>query len=44
MSQTIYDSLDESEVFALVRRMELLPQLIRRQQEELILDQVPLPF
>ena len=44
MSHTIYDSFDESDVFALVRRMELLPQLIRRQQEELILDQVPLPF
>ena len=44
MSLSIYDSFDESEAFALVRRMELLPQLIRRQQEELILDQVPLPF
>ena len=34
---------DESEIAALVRRMELLSQLIRRQQEELILEQVPLP-
>ena len=27
MSLSIYDSFDESEAFALVRRMELLPQL-----------------
>jgi len=33
----------ESEIAALVQRMELLPQLVRRQQEELILEQVPLP-
>ena len=33
----------ESEIAALVRRMELLPQLVRRQQEELILEQVLLP-
>lgn len=35
--------LDESEIAALVRRMDLLPQLLRRQQEELILEQVSLP-
>ena len=34
---------DESEIAALVHRMELLPQLVRRQQEELILQHVPLP-
>ena len=27
---------EESEIAALVHRMELLPQLVRRQQEELI--------
>ena len=32
----------ESEIAALVRRMELLPKLVRRQQEELILEKVPL--
>ena len=34
---------DDREIAALVQRMELLPQLVRRQQEELIIDQVPLP-
>ena len=34
---------DESEIAALVRRMELLPQLVRRHQEELIVEQVPIP-
>ena len=33
----------ESEIVSLVQRMDLLPQLVRRQQEELILEQVPLP-
>ena len=37
------DLFNESEIAALVQRMELLPQLVRRQQEELILEQVPLP-
>ena len=37
------DLLAESEIAALVRRMELLPQLVRRQQEELIIDEVRLP-
>ena len=35
--------LTESQIAGLVRRMDLLPQLVRRQQEELIVDQVPLP-
>ena len=35
--------LSESEICALVRRMELLPQLLRRQQEEAIAATVPLP-
>ena len=43
MSTSIYDLLDDSEISALVRRLELIPQLIRRQQEELILQQVPIP-
>ena len=33
----------ESEIRSLVQRMELLPQLVRRQQEELILEEVSLP-
>ena len=37
--QTLFD---ESEIAALVYRMELLPKLVRRQQEELILEKVPL--
>ena len=32
----------DSEIAALVRRMELFPQLVRQQQEELIIAQVPL--
>ena len=44
MSNPIQSSFDESEIVALVRRMELLPQLVRRQQEELILDLVPISF
>ena len=34
---------DDSEIASLVKRMELLPKLVRRQQEELILEQVSLP-
>ena len=34
---------DEKEIVALVQRMELLPQLVLRQQEELIVKEVPLP-
>ena len=43
MNNPIHALLAESEIAALVQRMELLPQLVRRQQEELILEQVPLP-
>ena len=43
MNNPIHASLAESEIAALVQRMELLPQLVRRQQEELIVEQVPLP-
>ena len=39
---SIIQSLTESEIAALVQRMELLPQLVRRQQEELIVQQVSL--
>ncbi|MCP9775648.1 peptidylprolyl isomerase [Cyanobium sp. WAJ14-Wanaka] len=35
--------LADDEVLALVRRMELLPQLVRRQQEEAIINCVDLP-
>ena len=39
-----FDSLfTESETVALVKRMDLLPQLVRRQQEELIVAKVALP-
>ena len=34
---------EESEIVSLVQRMELFPQLVRRRQEEMILEQVPLP-
>ena len=44
MTNTLLQTLfAESEIAALVQRMELLPKLVRRQQEELILEQVPLP-
>ena len=43
MSKPYEVPFSESEIVALVGRMELLPQLVRRQQEELILDKVPLP-
>ena len=43
MSKPLLALFDEREIAALVQRMELLPQLVRRQQEELIVDQVPLP-
>ena len=33
---------DQKEIAALVQRLGLLPQLVRRQQEELILEKVPL--
>ena len=42
MSISINDLFDDSEISALVRRLELIPQLIRRQQEELILQKVPI--
>ena len=42
MSNLMLDLFSESQIAALVRRMELLPQLVRRQQEELILEQVPI--
>ena len=42
MFNSLQALFSESEIVALVRRMELLPQLVRRQQEELILDQVPI--
>ena len=34
--------ITESEITAFVRRMDLLPRLVRRQQEELILERVPI--
>ena len=34
---------DEKEIVALAQRLELLPQLVLRQQEELIVKEVPLP-
>ena len=37
MSNPVHGLLSESDIASLARRMELLPQLIRRQQEELIL-------
>ena len=43
MSHFIRDILSESEIVSLVRRMELIPSLVRQQQEELIIEQVPLP-
>ena len=43
MSDSSLALLTESEIVALVRRIDLLPQLVRRQQEELIVEQVPLP-
>lgn len=43
MSNTMRALFDESEIASLVKRMELLPKLVRRQQEELILEHVPLP-
>ena len=43
MSNPVHGLLSESDIASLARRMELLPQLIRRQQEELILESVSLP-
>ena len=43
MSNHIQSLLSEPEIVALVRRMQLLPKLVRRQQEELIVEEVPLP-
>ena len=42
MSNFMKNLLSDSEIAGLVMRLELLPQLIRRQQEELILEQVPI--
>ena len=42
MPNPIKDLISESEIAALVQRMEFVPKLIRRQQEELIIDQVAL--
>ena len=42
MSHPCKSLIVESEIAALVKRMELLPQLLRRQQEELIVEKVPL--
>ena len=42
MSNPLTALFDEREIAALVQRMELLPQLVRRQQEELILERAPL--
>ena len=42
MTSIIQSLFTESEIAALVQRMELLPQLVRRQQEELIVQQVSL--
>ena len=42
MRNPIETILAELDIPALVRRMELLPKLVRRQQEDLILEQVPL--
>ena len=43
MSDPIHVFFSDSQVVELVRRMNLLPKLIRRQQEELIIDEVPVP-
>ena len=43
MVDSVPNLLADSEIAALVRRMELLPKLLCRQQEELILQHVPLP-
>ena len=43
MSDLRVSLFEDKEIAALVQRMEMLPQLVRRQQEELILEQVPLP-
>ena len=43
MTNSMQDLFSDSEIVALVQRMELFPQLVRRQQEELIVQQVPLP-
>ena len=43
MSKQLKGLLTDSEIVSLVARMDLLPQLVRRQQEELILDRVSLP-
>ena len=42
MSIDLNTLFEESEIVELVRRMEFLPMLVRRQQEELILEQVSL--
>jgi len=43
MSKPWAEVLTESEIEQLVRRMELLPQLLRRREEEAIVALVPLP-
>ena len=43
MSDLKQGFLSDSEIIALVNRMELLPKLIRRQQEELIVSNIPFP-
>ena len=43
MPSTLKELFEDYEVPALVRRMELVPQLVRRQQEELIVQNVALP-
>ena len=43
MTNSMQDLFSDSEIVALVQRMELFPQLVRRRQEELIVQQVPLP-
>ena len=43
MVNPILEFFDQKEIAALVHRMELLPQLVRRHQEELIVEHVPLP-
>ena len=43
MSDLKQGFLSDSEIIALVKRLELLPKLIRRQQEELIVSKIPFP-
>jgi len=43
MQNQVFESLSDSQISALVCRMQLMPQLVKRQQEEAIAACVPLP-